>query len=87
MILRDKLAVQRTQLANQRTMLAFIGTTLHFIILALTFSKLEAFAGLEWLSIPFYVVAAIVLMIGIYQFKAHRRIIMSAYESDDLSEQ
>jgi putative membrane protein len=86
MILRDKLALQRTQLANQRTLLAFIGTTLHFIILALTFSKIEAFAGLEWLAIPFYVVAGLILIIGIFNFKSNRKVILKAYDSDDLSE-
>jgi putative membrane protein len=79
MILRDELAIQRTQLANQRTLLAFIGTVLQFIIVGITFSKLEVFDELQWMSIPLYVIALTFLIIGVFNFRRNHKRIMGSY--------
>ena len=82
MILRDELAIQRTQLANQRTLLAFIGTMLQFIIVGITFSKLEVFNELQWMSIPLYMIASIFLVIGIFNYRRNHKRIMCSYTNE-----
>ena len=82
MTLRDHLAMDRTRLANQRTLLAFIGTSLHFLAGAITFAKVEAFAEVSWVSIPFFVLAPICLTLGVVSFLRNKRVMGKAYSGE-----
>jgi putative membrane protein len=69
LVLRDKLAIDRTILANERTFLSYIRTALTMFIAGGTVIKLisEPFIiGLGWLSV---VIGVVVLYVGILRFK------------------
>jgi len=67
-ILKDILALDRTKLANQRTLLAYIRTSFYFIGLGLTVIGIESFEKLKFLAIPLFVIAPIVILIGLISY-------------------
>ena len=80
LILRDRLAVDRTVLANERTLLAYIRTALTLLLLGLSFVHLPdlhpdpSFAVhkydlVGWL---FMAAAAVVLGIGVLRYRAFK---------------
>ena len=79
---RDKLAIARTKLANQRTLLAFFAAFIQFIALGITFAKVEAFAEVSWVSIPFFVLAPICLTLGVVSFLRNKRVMGKAYSGE-----
>jgi putative membrane protein len=71
--MRDKLALERTKLANERTFLAYVRTSLALIagaaVLFQFFSPVKAYVALAWFLAA---TGAIVLVVGIYRFRAVR---------------
>lgn len=64
-ILRDKLALDRTSLANQRTLLSYVRTGLYFIMTGIGLFYLEKktrFGLFEWL---FIVLGLIAILAGV----------------------
>ncbi len=78
LILRERLAIQRTNMANQTTLLSFIRTALYFLIAGLSirgFFKLELLVCLEVL---FFTCAVLLFGFGLYNFNKNKKAIISS---------
>jgi putative membrane protein len=78
LILREKLALQRTVLANQSTLLAFLRTALYFSIAALSLHNLLKIDNSLYLEIGLYAISIILLISGITNFLVHRKRILKS---------
>ena len=68
LILRERLAIERTDMAIDRTLLAFIGTALYFTIAGMTVNSLIKVSYGWWIEIVFWIITAAILMIGLLNF-------------------
>lgn len=68
LILREKLALQRTVMANQTTLLSFLRTGMYFIVAGLSMKNLLKVAHSPTLELLFYGAAGIILVIGIFNY-------------------
>lgn len=68
LILREKLAIERTVMANDRTFLSFIRTALYFAIAGLSLHQLMPGVFGPGAAIAFFVLAGMVLATGIYKY-------------------
>ena len=72
LILRERLAIERTDMAIDRTLLSFIRTSLYFAIAGMTVNSLLK-AGQGWrIEILFWILAIIILLAGILRFKKQK---------------
>jgi putative membrane protein len=75
LILRERLAIQRTFMANQTTLLSFIRTALYFLVAGLSirgFFKLEL---LVYLEVIFFTISLVLLIYGLHNFFRNKKII------------
>lgn len=79
MILRDKLALDRTHLANERTLLSYQRTGLYIIAFATAILKLEYFERLRTVGLMSVALAAFIMVLGIVRFFRAKRRIESYY--------
>ncbi len=68
LILREKLAIQRTIMANQTTFLAFVRTGLYFFVAGLSIHNLLGLPEQFWAARIFYMGACILLVLGTVNF-------------------
>ena len=67
LILREKLALQRTILANQTTVLSFLRTAMYFLVAGLSTRNLFKIENGIMIEISFYIVSfAILFFLGKY---------------------
>ncbi len=78
LILREKLALQRTVLANQSTLLAFLRTALYFSIAALSLHNLLKIDNSLYLEITLYTVSILLFVSGMVNFFIHRKRILKS---------
>lgn len=72
LILREKLALQRTVLANQSTLLSFLRTGMYFLIAGISLNKLVK-VEFGWLiEIVFIIVSITLFSVGIINYKRHK---------------
>ena len=79
LILREKLAIQRTILANQTTFLAFLRTSMYFLVAGLSihnFIKIEIGVFIETL---FYLISIIIFILGILNYLRQKKIIRKSF--------
>lgn len=70
LILRERLAIQRTVLANQSTFLAFLRTSMYFLIAGLSIENLlKTDARYQYL---FFVVSAVLFVYGVVNYFLQR---------------
>lgn len=75
LILREKLALQRTIMANQTTLLSFLRTSMYFIVAGLSMKNLIKVEHSTTFEILFYIAGFLILCIGIFNyFRQKRRI-------------
>ena len=75
LILREKLALERTVLANQSTFLSFLRTSLYFLVAGISINNLTATVYGNVIEIVFIVISLSVLFTGILNyFKQKKRI-------------
>lgn len=75
LILREKLALQRTELANQSTFLAFIRTSLYFLVAGLSLRSLLKLDNSLMFEVSFFVISISILTTGILNYiKQHMKI-------------
>lgn len=73
LILRERLAMERTDMAMDRTFLSFLRTSLYFAIAGMTVnSLLKVYYG-WWVEILFWIIGAIILVIGIIKFYKQKK--------------
>ncbi|WP_339920349.1 DUF202 domain-containing protein [uncultured Flavobacterium sp.] len=75
LILRERLALQRTTLANQTTVLAFIRTAMYFFVAGLSTRNLLAIENSLIIEVAFYTIAFVILILGLLNFFKHRKMI------------
>lgn len=73
LILREKLALERTDMAIDRTLLSFIRTALYFAVAGLSVQNLLQLNNGLWVEILFFVLSFVVLLIGIFRFLRQKR--------------
>lgn len=76
LILRERLALQRTVLANQSTFLAFLRTSMYFLVAGLTLRNLLQIENSKGIEFTFFAIAAIVFIVGIVNFVKHKKSIV-----------
>ncbi len=73
LILREKLAIERTNMAIDRTLLAFIRTSLYFFIAGITINNVVKISHGRWIEILFLIISAIILVIGVVTYFQQKR--------------
>lgn len=88
LILREKLAIQRTILANQTTLLSFIRTAMYFFIAGISANNLLTIYYGVYIEFIFIIIAISILVIGILNYKKQKkRIITSELNIGDFKEE
>jgi putative membrane protein len=75
LILRERLALQRTILANQTTVLAFFRTAMYFFVAGLSTRNLLKIENSIVIEVSFYLIAFVILILGIVNFFKQRKMI------------
>lgn len=92
LILRERLALQRTTLANQTTFLSFLRTALYFLIAAISVRNLLSVENGLMIEVSFFIISALVLILGIVNFIKHKQAIeenkkhVGNYQADYLNQ-
>ncbi|SHF71763.1 putative membrane protein [Flavobacterium segetis] len=73
LILREKLALQRTNLANQTTFLSFLRTALYFMVAGLSIRNLMNVENSLYIEIVFFLTAALLFFFGIFSFVKNKK--------------
>jgi len=71
LILREKLAIQRTILANQTTLLAFMRTSMYFLAAGLSIDNLLEIEYNFIITNSFYFVSIILFIVGLINYFIH----------------
>ncbi|MCB0688178.1 MAG: DUF202 domain-containing protein [Saprospiraceae bacterium] len=80
-ILRDKLAIDRTRLANQRTLLSFVRTGLYFVATAVGIAFLGQRGGrFGWIEWSLSGIGTFSIIVGIINYLLMRKKIKRAYQ-------
>lgn len=79
LILRDKLALDRTVLANERTLLSYFRSFVVVLSSGIAILKVELFEEIEYLGILLVTIAPILLVIGLARFIYVKKRIKSLY--------
>ena len=81
LILRDRLAIDRTHLANQRTFLSFLRTSLYFVLAGLSIYTLEWLEPYQHIAWVFFVFSLFFFILGIINYYKNARKINRAYST------
>ncbi|MFN4298887.1 MAG: DUF202 domain-containing protein [Thermaurantimonas sp.] len=73
LVLREKLALQRTIMANQTTFLAFLRTSLYFVVAGLTIHQVLEIKGGHFFEGLFLSIVSVLLLIGIINFFVQKK--------------
>ncbi len=73
LILREKLAIQRTILANQTTFLSFLRTAMYFLVAGISVNNLLSIRFGSIIEKSFIVIAAFLLLIGFINYAIQKR--------------
>ncbi len=79
LILRERLAIQRTKMANQTTLLSFVRTALYFLIAGLSIRSLLQLEHSVIFEISFFIVSFGLFVTGILNYLRQKKLI---YESE-----
>lgn len=76
LILRERLALQRTILANQSTFLAFLRTSMYFFIAGLSIKSLLKVDNSNIIEISFFISSFLIFLIGVFNYFKHKKMIL-----------
>jgi putative membrane protein len=76
LILREKLALQRTLLANQSTFLAFLRTSMYFLIAGLSLRNLLKIENSLLIEIVLFITSFIIFVYGVFNYFKHKKSIL-----------
>jgi putative membrane protein len=76
LILRERLALQRTVLANQSTFLAFLRTSMYFLIAGLSLKNVLKIENSIVIEIALFSTSTIIFIIGIVNYFKHKKSIL-----------
>ncbi|MFO0358767.1 MAG: DUF202 domain-containing protein [Sphingobacteriaceae bacterium] len=72
LILRERLAIQRTIMANQTTLLSFTRTSLYFLVAGLSIESLLKLENSLLFQITFYLASLSTIVIGVINYIKQR---------------
>jgi len=75
LILRERLALQRTVLANQSTFLAFLRTAMYFLIAGLSLKNLLKIENSSVIEMVLFTVSFVIFVLGIVNYFKHKKTI------------
>lgn len=75
LILREKMALQRTVMANQTTFLSFLRTALYFLVAGLSVRQFLDLNNGLLVEIVLFFFAVLIFSIGLYNFLRNRKLI------------
>lgn len=73
LILREKLALQRTVLANQSTFLAFLRTSMYFLVAGVSINNLTTVKSGRTIELLFIFISVFLLIFGIINFLKNKK--------------
>ncbi|MFV8355803.1 DUF202 domain-containing protein [Flavobacterium sp. XS1P32] len=73
LILRERLALQRTVLANQSTFLTFLRTAMYFLIAALSLKNLLKIENSFVIETVFFIISFVIFVLGITNYFKHKK--------------
>ena len=73
LILREKLALQRTTLANQSTLLSFLRTSMYFMVAGLSIGSLLKVEHSDIIEIVFFLFAFAIFVLGLINFYKQKK--------------
>jgi putative membrane protein len=73
LILREKLALQRTVLANQATLLAFIRTAMYFLVAGISINNLLDYRYGHYIQFAFVTISVFLLLVGFANHKIQKK--------------
>jgi putative membrane protein len=73
LILREKLAIQRTVMTNYTTLLSFIRTALYFSVAGLSINNLMEISYGLWIEVGCWIFAALILIAGFINYFVQKR--------------
>ncbi|MDP3680423.1 MAG: DUF202 domain-containing protein [Flavobacterium sp.] len=73
LILRERLALQRTVLANQSTFLAFLRTAMYFLIARLSLRNLLKVENSFLIEMALFVISFVILLLGTLNYFKHKK--------------
>jgi putative membrane protein len=76
LILRERLALQRTILANQSTFLSFLRTAMYFLIAGLSLRNLLKIENSFLIEIGLFSIAILIFVLGILNYFKHKKSIL-----------
>lgn len=76
LILREKLALQRTILANQSTFLSFLRTSMYFLIAGLSLRNLLKIENSLLIEIAFFIISFVIFLLGTINYFKHKKSII-----------
>jgi putative membrane protein len=76
LILREKLALQRTVLANQSTFLSFLRTSMYFLIAGLSLRNLLQIENSLLIEIALFIASFVILVFGTLNYFKHKKSIL-----------
>ena len=76
LILRERLALQRTILANQSTFLSFLRTAMYFFVAGLSIGSLMKVEYSLFIEISFFVCSFLIFFIGVFNYFKHKKMIL-----------
>ena len=76
LILREKLALQRTILANQSTFLAFLRTAMYFSVAGLSVRSLLKIENGFYLELILFSISFVIFVLGIINYFRHKKLIL-----------
>lgn len=79
LILRDKLAIDRTTLANERTLLSYFRSFVVILSSGAAILKVELLEEIETLGLFLVIIAPVLLLIGIIRYFYVRKVIKNSY--------
>lgn len=75
LILRERLAIQRTKMANQTTLLSFVRTALYFLIAGLSINSLLQLKNSSIFEISFFIASFGLFVTGIINYFRQKKMI------------
>lgn len=75
LILREKLALQRTHLANQTALLAFVRTAMYFFVAGLSIDSFFKFSETHLVMWTFFIISFMLLLYGIANYFKNKKMI------------
>lgn len=78
LILREKLALERTILANQATFLAFLRTSMYFLVAGVSINNLTNVKSGKAIELLFMLISSLLLLFGVVNFFIHKKKIINS---------